>query len=111
MVGFAVFALIIASNDDGSILSMVGYAWGGFGAAFGPLMILSLCWKGTTKAGAVTGMIVGAVSIFVVKNYVSIEGEYFYELLPAFILSFISIVAVSKVTKAPSQNTLIQLQI
>ncbi|MPW37284.1 sodium/proline symporter PutP [Vibrio sp. B1Z05] len=111
VVGFAVFALIIASNDDGSILSMVGYAWGGFGAAFGPLMILSLCWKGTTKAGAVTGMIVGAVSIFVVKNYVSIEGEYFYELLPAFILSFISIVAVSKVTKAPSQNTLTQLQI
>ncbi|GAD81276.1 sodium/proline symporter PutP [Vibrio ezurae] len=111
VVGFAVFALIIASNDDGSILAMVGYAWGGFGAAFGPLMLLSLCWKGTTKAGAVTGMIVGAVTIFIVKNYVSIEGEYFYELLPAFILSFISIIAVSKVTKAPSQATITQLQI
>ncbi|GEA52990.1 sodium:proline symporter [Vibrio inusitatus NBRC 102082] len=111
VVGFAVFALIIAANDDGSILAMVGYAWGGFGAAFGPLMILSLCWKGTTKAGAVTGMIVGAVSIFVVKNYISIEGEYFYELLPAFILSFISIIAVSKMTTAPSEETLEKLKI
>lgn len=111
VVGFAVLALIIAANDNGSILAMVGYAWGGFGAAFGPLMILSLCWRGTTKAGALTGMIVGSVSIFVVKNYVSIEGEYFYELLPAFILSFISIVIVSKMSTAPSQATLDQFKI
>ncbi|WP_261817028.1 sodium/proline symporter PutP [Vibrio gallicus] len=109
VVAFAILALVIASNDSGSILAMVGYAWGGFGAAFGPLMILALCWKGTTKAGAIAGMIVGAVTIFVVKNYVSIEGEYFYELMPAFILAFISIVVVSKVTKAPSQATLQKL--
>ncbi|GAB7219649.1 sodium/proline symporter PutP [Vibrio comitans] len=106
VVGFAVLALIIAANDDGSILAMVGYAWGGFGAAFGPLMILALCWKGTTKAGALAGMIIGALTIFVVKNYISIEGEYFYELLPAFILSFVAIVVVSKMTPAPSQETL-----
>ncbi|WP_261835155.1 sodium/proline symporter PutP [Vibrio ishigakensis] len=110
VIGFAVLALIIAANDDGSILAMVGYAWGGFGAAFGPLMILALCWKGTTKAGAITGMIVGAATIFVVKNYISIEGEYFYELMPAFILAFISIVVVSKLTQKPSEATLNKFQ-
>ncbi|GAM56979.1 proline/sodium symporter putP [Vibrio ishigakensis] len=83
---------------------------GCFGAAFGPLMILALCWKGTTKAGAITGMIVGAATIFVVKNYISIEGEYFYELMPAFILAFISIVVVSKLTQKPSEATLNKFQ-
>ncbi|MDJ0624452.1 MAG: hypothetical protein QNJ17_15920, partial [Desulfocapsaceae bacterium] len=106
VVGFALVAYIIASNDTGTILNMVGYAWGGFGAAFGPLMILSLCWRGTTKMGALAGMVVGAVTIFVVKNFVSIEGEYFYELLPGFILAFIAIIIVSKVTAQPSVETL-----
>ena len=81
---------------------MVGYAWGGFGAAFGPLIILSLVWKGTTRDGALAGMIVGAATIFVVKNYIKIEGDYFYELLPGFILAFIAIVVVSLVTAKPS---------
>jgi sodium/proline symporter len=106
VVGFALLAYGIASRDSGTILSMVGYAWGGFGAAFGPLIILSLCWRETTKLGALAGMLVGAITIFVVKNYISIEGEYFYELLPGFILAFIAIVLVSKVTAKPSSATL-----
>lgn len=106
VVGFALIALIITATSGGTILAMVGYAWGGFGAAFGPLVILSLTWKGTTKSGALAGMIVGAVTIFVVKNYVKIEGEYFYELLPGFILAFISIVVVSLMTSKPSEKTL-----
>lgn len=106
VVGFALLALIIAYNDSGSILSMVGYAWGGFGAAFGPLMILSLCWRGTTKTGALAGMIAGAVSIYVVKNYISIEGEYFYELLPSFFVAFITIIGVSLVTEKPSDSVM-----
>jgi sodium/proline symporter len=106
VVGFALLAYIIASRDSGTILAMVGYAWGGFGAAFGPLVILSLLWRGTTKYGALAGMLVGAVTIFVVKNYIKIEGEYFYELLPGFILAFIAIVAVSLVTRKPSEETL-----
>ena len=81
VVGFALIAFLIASRDTGTILAMVGYAWGGFGAAFGPLVILSLCWRGTTKYGALAGMIVGAATIFIVKNYIKIEGEYsLYEL-------------------------------
>ncbi len=106
VVGFALIAYIITSTSSGTILAMVGYAWGGFGAAFGPLMILSLTWRGTTKAGALAGMIVGAITIFVVKNYIKIEGEYFYELLPGFILAFAAIVLVSLKTAKPSEETL-----
>ncbi len=106
VVGFALVAYLIASGDSGSILHMVGYAWGGFGAAFGPLVILSLCWRGVTKYGALSGMIVGAVTIFIVKNYIKIEGEYFYELMPGFILAFIAIILVSMVTEKPSEKTL-----
>lgn len=110
VVVFALIALMITWNSDGSILGMVSYAWGGFGAAFGPLVILSLLWKKTTKAGAITGMLVGAITIFVVKNYVKVEGEYLYELLPGFFLSFISIILVSLVTSIPSDETLKKLE-
>ncbi|MDH3975073.1 MAG: sodium/proline symporter PutP [Deltaproteobacteria bacterium] len=106
VVGFALIAYFITSATGGTILAMVGYAWGGFGAAFGPLIILSLTWRGTTKQGALAGMIVGAVTIFVVKNYVKIKGEYFYELLPGFILAFIAIILVSLLTAKPSEETL-----
>ena len=106
VVGFALIAFLIARASGGTILAMVGYAWGGFGAAFGPLIILSVCWRGTTKYGALAGMVVGAVSIFIVKNYIKIEGEYFYELLPGFILAFIAIVIVSLMTTKPSEKTL-----
>jgi sodium/proline symporter len=51
-------------------------------------------------------MIVGAVTVFVVKNYIHIEGEYFYELLPGFILAFVSIIGVSLITATPSEETL-----
>lgn len=109
VVGFALIALGITWSSGGTILSMVGYAWGGFGAAFGPLIILSLVWKGTTKAGAIAGMIVGAVSIFVVKNYIKIQGEYFYELLPGFILAFAAVILVSLLTAKPQEQTLERL--
>ncbi|MDT8297701.1 MAG: sodium:proline symporter, partial [Spirochaetaceae bacterium] len=75
-------------------------------AAFGPLIILSLMWRGTTKWGALAGMIVGSITIFIVKNYISIEGEYFYELMPGFILAFLAIIIVSLVTKKPSDDVL-----
>jgi sodium/proline symporter len=106
VAGFAILAYAIASRDGGTILAMVGYAWGGFGAAFGPVVILSLLWRRTTKWGALAGMLTGSATIFVVKNYISVEGEYFYELLPGFILAFLAVVVVSLVTKAPSEATL-----
>ena len=110
VVGFALIAVAITAMSGGTILAMVGYAWGGFGAAFGPLVILSLIWKGTTKSGALAGMIVGAVTIFVVKNYITIKGEYLYELLPGFILAFLAIIVVSLMTTKPSEKTLLKLE-
>ncbi len=106
VVGFALIAYLITSASGGTILAMVGYAWGGFGAAFGPVIILSLVWRGTTKYGALAGMIVGALTIFIVKNYITIEGEYFYELLPGFILAFIAVIAVSLMTTQPTEAML-----
>ena len=106
VVGFAIIAFLIASRDSGTILSMVGYAWGGFGAAFGPLIILSLLWRKTTKAGALAGMLTGSLTIFIVKNYISIEGEYFYELMPGFIIAFAAIVIVSLFTAKPDDEVL-----
>jgi sodium/proline symporter len=106
VVGFALLAFFIAAGTGGTILAMVGYAWGGFGAAFGPVIILSLVWRGTTKAGALAGMIIGAATIFIVKNYIKIEGEYFYELLPGFVLAFLAVVIVSSLTAKPSEATL-----
>ncbi len=106
VVGFAILAWVIAANDQGSILAMVGYAWGGFGAAFGPVVILALCWRRTTKWGAFAGMLSGALVIFIVKNFIKIPGEYFYELMPGFIISFGVVVLVSLLTSPPPESVL-----
>lgn len=108
VVGFALIAFFIALKSSGSILTLVGYAWGGFGAAFGPLIILSLTWRKMTKTGALAGMITGSITIFVVKTVIVIKGEYFYELLPGFILAFIAIVIVSLFTAKPDEQILKQ---
>ncbi|HDQ13476.1 MAG TPA: sodium/proline symporter PutP [Sediminispirochaeta sp.] len=106
VVGFAFIAYLISANDNGTILAMVGYAWGGFGAAFGPVVILALTWRRMTRWGALAGMLVGSITIYVVKNYISIEGEYFYELLPGFILAFLAIIVVSLLGDKPSHQGL-----
>ena len=81
-------------------------AWAGFGATFGPLMIFSLFWKRTNRAGAVAGMLGGAGMVFLWKLVIKPLGGAFgiYELLPAFIFSCICIVVVSLLTKAPSKE-------
>ncbi len=106
VVAFALLAYYIASDSNDTILMIVAYAWGGFGAAFGSVMILSLIWRKTTKYGALAGMLSGAATIFIVKNYIAIEGEYLYELLPGFIIAFMTIIFVSALTDMPSEKTL-----
>ena len=93
----AVVAMLLASDPESSVLGLVSFAWGGFGASFGPIIILSLFWKKLTNWGALAGMVVGAVTIFLWKNA---SGGLFdlYELLPAFILAAIAAVVVSLVT-------------
>ncbi len=97
-------AVFLALDKNSVIFNIVSFAWAGFGATFGPLMLFSLFWKRTTRAGAVSGMIGGAAMVFIWKLGISKLGGAFgiYELLPAFIFSSIIIVVVSLLTKKPS---------
>ena len=106
LLAIAVFAMIIALDEDSVIFQIVSFAWAGFGATFGPLMLFSLFWKRTSRAGAIAGMISGASMVFIWKLAISNLGGVFaiYELLPAFIFSSICIVAVSLLTAAPSKE-------
>ncbi len=88
------------------IFQIVSFAWAGFGATFGPLMVFSLFWKRINKAGAIAGMVGGAGMIFLWKLAFSKLGGVFaiYELLPAFLFSSVCIVVFSALTKAPSKE-------
>lgn len=101
----AVIAGAIAWSPNDTILNLVGNAWAGFGAAFGPLVLLSLYWKGLTKYGAITGMVLGSVTVIfwiLMKSHGGIF-EY-YEIIPGFIISVVSTVLVSLVTPKPEQR-------
>ena len=104
----AAVGIIIALDENSVIFQIVSFAWAGFGATFGPLMLFSLFWKRTNKAGAIAGMLSGAGTVFLWKLVISKLGGVFaiYELLPAFIISCIFIVIVSLLTEAPSKEIL-----
>ena len=91
----ALIAWYISADENSSVLKLVSYAWAGFGAAFGPLIILSLYSRNITKFGAISGMIVGALTVIIWKE---LQGGIFeiFELLPGFILSWIAILLFSK---------------
>lgn len=100
-------AIALAYNPDSNVLGLVSQAWAGFGAAFGPLVVLSLTWKRMTRNGALAGMIVGAVTVlFWTYAPVLAGGEtlssLLYEMVPGFVLSFLAIIVVSKLDKAPA---------
>jgi len=103
VIGVAVIAYIIGLNPKSSVLRLVAYAWGGFGATFGPLVILSLFWKRMTLKGAIGGIIVGGVTVIAWKQ---LSGGIFnlYEIVPGFILSVITIITVSLIDKKPSRE-------
>ncbi len=102
----ALIGIIIALDEESIIFQIVSFAWAGFGATFGPIMLFSLFWKRTNRAGAIAGMIGGGGMVFLWKLVISKLGGVFaiYELLPAFIFSCICIVVVSLLTKAPSKE-------
>lgn len=106
VVLISVIGVIIAWNPNSSVFRIVSFAWAGFGAAFGPIMLFSLFWKRTNKYGALAGMIVGGVMVFVWKYLIAPLGGIWgiYELLPAFICSSIVIVVVSLLTPPPSKE-------
>ncbi len=106
LLAIAVIAAIIALDEDSVIFQVVSFAWAGFGATFGPIMLFSLFWKRTNRAGAIAGMVSGAAMVFIWKLGISTLGGVFaiYELLPAFIVSSIVIVVVSLITAPPSKE-------
>ena len=112
----AVFMAMDAQSDFFKVvMKMVSFAWAGFGAAFGPLILLALFWKRTNLAGAVAGMVTGAVTCFVWKfalaDYAATCPIFgLYELVPGFFLAFIAIVAVSLLTKRPSSEMLAEFE-
>ena len=106
LLAISIIAIIIALDEDSVIFQIVSFAWAGFGATFGPLMLFSLFWKRVNRAGAIAGMVSGASMVFLWKLVISKIGGVFaiYELLPAFIFSSICIVVVSLLTKAPEKE-------
>ena len=100
----ALVGIVIALDENSVIFQIVSFAWAGFGATFGPLMLLSLFWKRINKAGAIAGMVSGAGMVFLWKLVISKLGGVFaiYELLPAFLFSAVCIVVVSLLTPKPS---------
>ena len=108
LITVAVFGVIIAWNPNSSIFGIVSFAWAGFGAVFGPIMILSLYWKRTNKYGAIAGMISGGAMVFIWKYAVRPLGGAWnlYELAPAFLVAIIFIVVVSLLTKEPEKDVL-----
>ena len=108
LVVISVLSAFIARDPESSIFGIVSFAWAGFGAGFGPVVICALFWKRTTLPGAVSGMVAGGVMVFVWKYLIKPIGGVFgvYELLPAFIVSILAIVVVSLLTKEPDQEIL-----
>ncbi|MDR0346890.1 MAG: sodium/proline symporter PutP [Coriobacteriales bacterium] len=108
-----IFGIIVAADENSSIFRVVSYAWAGFGATFGPLVLLSLLWRRVNLPGALAGMVSGGVMIFVWHELVRPLGVRLggslgdllniYELLPAFIIGLVAIVVVSLLTKPPSE--------
>lgn len=99
----AVVALLLSLDPKDSILNLVGNAWAGFGAAFGPLIILSLLWKRTTALGGLLGMLVGG-AVVLLWVYVPHDFKEVYEIIPGFLLSFATIVIVSLLSKPVSKE-------
>ena len=103
VVAISIVALILALTPDSSVLGLVSYAWAGFGAAFGPALILSLYWPRMNRNGALAGIVIGGVTIVVWKQ---LSGGWFdvYEIVPGIILSAIAIVVVSLMTAEPEES-------
>lgn len=106
VVAVALLAIFIAGNKDSSVLKLVSHAWAGFGAAFGPLVLLSLMWKRMNRNGALAGMIVGALTVIIwVYGGFEINGQpandAIYSIMPGFLLSAITTVVVSLMTAPP----------
>ena len=97
----SIVAILLAWPNNESILKIVSFAWAGFGASFGPVILLSLYWRKITSKGALWGMIAGAVTIMVWGN-IKVLSDTLYEIVPGFIISWIVVYVVSLATYKPN---------
>lgn len=106
LIAVSLIGIVIALDKTSVIFTLVSFAWAGFGATFGPIMLFSLFWKKTTREGAIAGMLSGGIMVFIWKLVIKPIGGVFgiYELLPAFLVSCIVIIVVSLLTKEPSEE-------
>ena len=106
LIVIAGIGVFIARDPNSSVFGIVSFAWAGFGAAFGPIMLLALFWKRANRYGAIVGMLCGGIMIFVWKFLVKPLGGIFglYELLPGFIVGLLLCVVVSLLTPAPENE-------
>lgn len=108
VIVISIIAVFLARNPDSSVFRIVSFAWAGFGAVFGPVVLTALFWKRANKWGAIAGMIAGGATVFIWKFVVRVQFAdtilNIYELLPAFIVGLIAIVVVSLLTKAPEKD-------
>jgi sodium/proline symporter len=106
LLAISIIGIIIALDEKSVIFTIVSFAWAGFGATFGPVVLFSLFWKRTTREGAIAGMMSGGLMVFVWKLILKPMGGVFdvYELLPAFIISGIFIMIISLLTEEPCQE-------
>ncbi|MFA6690297.1 MAG: sodium:proline symporter, partial [Sphaerochaetaceae bacterium] len=104
LILIAVFGALLALDEQSVIFKIVSFAWAGFGATFGPIMLFSLFWKRTNRQGAIAGMLAGGAMVFIWKLLIRPIGGVFgiYELLPAFLVSTVAIIVVSLLTAPPS---------
>ena len=102
----AVISIFLAWDPNSSVFRVVSFAWAGFGAAFGPVVLFALFWKRSNKWGALAGMVSGGVMVFVWKYLIAPMGGAWsiYELLPAFLVASVAIVVVSLLTPAPEKT-------
>ena len=104
VLAIAVLAYVIAFNPNNTVMGLVSYAWAGFGAAFGPAIVLSLFWKRMTLRGAIAGMVGGGALVLLWETLKLEAATGIYSLLPGFFLSLLLIVVVSRMDKAPSKE-------
>lgn len=109
VIALSLFALMLAMSPDSSVLSLVSYAWAGFGAAFGPVLLLSLYWKRMNRNGALAGILVGGITIVVWKQ---LQGGIYdiYEIVPGIIFATVAIVVTSLVTAIPEESVTEQFE-
>ena len=107
LILISIIGVVIAWDSNSSVFGIVSFAWAGFGAAFGPVMLLALFWKRSNKYGAIAGMLAGGAMVFIWKYIIAVKvGGVFaiYELLPAFVIGLVVNVIVSLITPKPEQT-------